>query len=237
VYVAGSCDVEGITVRRSQDGGDNWVTVETFQLQAGAPTRMPAVGVDANDRIYVGGNANLAGFTRWLVRRGTGEGTWSTADDYVLSDGAEARAVGFGGRDAVYAVGSARDDNQLRHWIVRRAGLDAPSTFTTVDDVAPDAGGEREAQSLYQDRRGGLIVAGRTLDEGGTARVLYRHSPDGVRWQNGEEFAYIPGANSAPVGRLVADAQGNLFGMVSGADLDGAGHWIVRKLPCEPEAP
>ncbi len=235
VYVSGTCDVEGVTVRRSVDGGDNWETVETFLLEA--PTRMPAIGVDANDQVYVGGNANEAGFTRWLVRRGTDLGSWSTADNYQLSDVFEARNTGFGGRDAIYAVGSALDDDGLRHWIVRRAALDDAAGFTTVDDVAPEAGTEREAQSIYQDRLGRLIVAGRITDQNVSSVVAYRHSDDGVTWQDGEEFAYVQGLNSQPVGRLVADSQGNLYGMVNGAGTDGAGHWIVRKLPCEPEAP
>jgi hypothetical protein len=221
-------------VRRSTDGGTTWSEVDSFRYMTGTQTRMGTMGVDASGQIYVAGyGVNTDGSTHWLVRRGTDPGTWTIADDFQLTAGRDAVATNFGGRDAIYAVGSAADASGSVHWIVRRAALGAISTFATVDDFAPTASMDRlEAQSVYQTASGALFVTGRGGLGTGPGQVLYRRSVNGTSWTSMGSYAYVPGQDSTPAGRIVADPSGNLFSMVRGVDAAGSAHWLVQKLTC-----
>jgi hypothetical protein len=235
IYVAAGCDSTGVVVRRSTNGGDSWSPVESFRYTTTTPTRMGTLGVDATGQAYVGGTAVQAmdGSNHWLVRRGTGSGTWTTVDDYQLAPANYANVASFfGSADAIYAAGSANDAAGASHWIIRRASNNDPSGFTTVDDVGPSANLETlAAHSVYQASSGMFVAAG--LSRGNApARVVYRRSSNGQTWSPAGDFQYVNGADSAPVGRITEDAAGNLFGMVRGVGTDGFAHWIVRKLPC-----
>jgi hypothetical protein len=106
VYVAAGCDSTGVIVRRSIDGGDTWNPVDTFRYTTTTPTRMGTLGVDASGQVYVGGyGVQAGGSIHWLVRRGTGTGTWTTVDDFQLVAGGEANVATFGGTGAIYAAG------------------------------------------------------------------------------------------------------------------------------------
>jgi len=235
VYVGGGCDLDGLLVRRSTDGGDTWEDVDTFIFENGAASRMGTLGIDANDRVYAGGNGSeLDGVLHWIVRSGTESGSWTTVDDFQLAAGSNATSNGFGGRTAIYAAGYARDASFNFHWIVRRADIADPTAWTTVDDLgAADAIEEREARSLYEDPMGTFIVAGNVLPNGGVSRAIFRRSEDGMSWQDMGEYNYVTDKPSSAVGNLVADAAGNVYGMIRGVDANDTAHWIVRKLGCE----
>jgi hypothetical protein len=233
VYVAAGCDSVGVIVRRSTNGGDTWNQVDSFKYMQ-PQTRMGTLGVDTSGQVYVGGvGVSPDGVTHWLIRRGTGVGTWTTVDDFLLAGGNSARVANFGGTDAVYAAGTADDADGAAHWIVRRAPLDDPSGFRTVDDVSPTQNMERlAAHNVYQTSSGEFIASGYSAVGTAPGRVIYRRSADGESWSSMGDFVYVSGQDSSPEGRLVADASGNLFGMVRGVDADGAAHWVVRKLTC-----
>ena len=176
----------------------------------------------------------MDGSNHWLVRRGTGSGTWTTVDDYQLAPANYANVANvFGSADAIYAAGSANDAAGASHWIIRRASIGDPSRFTTVDDVGPSANMETlAAHSVHQTSSGTFVAAGSSRVGNAAARVVYRRSSNGQTWSPAGDFQYVNGADSAPVGRITEDAAGNLYGLVRGVGTDGFAHWIVRKLPC-----
>ena len=233
VYVAAGCDSTGVIVRRSTDGGDTWNQVDGFRYTTTAQTRMGTLGVDATQQVYVGGyGVEPGGSVHWLVRRGTGTGTWTTVDDFQLVNGGEASVANFGGTSAIYAAGYAIDADGAAHWIVRRAQYD-DQRFTTVDDVGPIQNMERlAAHSVFQASSGAFVAAGSSAVGSSPGRVVYRRSADGEAWSPAGDFAYVSGQDSSPAGRITQDAAGNLYGMVRGVGADGFAHWILRRLSC-----
>lgn len=236
LYFAAGCDSTGVVVRRSADGGDTWAEVDAFQYTTTAATRMGTLGVDASGQAYVGGHATqpLDGSTHWLIRRGTGAGTWNTVDDFQLAASNHASAATFfGSADAIYVAGSANDAGGLPHFVLRRASIDDPSNFATVDDLAPtEMMGQRAAQSGYLHSSGVFLAAGSSKVGTEPARVIYRRSTDGESWSPAGDYQYVTGADSGPVGRFSEDVQGNVYAMVRGVDAQGFAHWILRRLSC-----
>jgi hypothetical protein len=208
--------------------------VDGFQYTPAMATRMGMLGADADGQVYVGGAAVGAdGATHWLVRRGTGTGTWTTIDDYQLAPGASARLISFGGRDGMFAAGTAADAAGAAHWIIRRLSMRTAGTFTTLVDAPPTQAMEQlEAHSVYQTPAGALFAVGRTAVGTTPGRVMYRRSDDGQGWTAMGTFMYVAGQDTAPAGRIVGDAAGNLFSMARGVDAAGSAHWLVRKLTC-----
>ena len=236
IYVAAGCDSTGVIVRRSTNGGDSFSPVDSFQYTTTAQTRMGTLGVDATGQVYVGGTGGqpMDGSNHWLIRRGTGMGTWTTVDDYQLAPANHANVANFfGSADAIYAAGSANDADGVSHWIIRRASIDDPSSFTTVDDVGPSQNMEQlAAHSVYQASTGLFVAAGSSRVGTAPGRVIYRRSTNGETWSPAGDYQYVTGADSSPAGRITEDATGNLYGMVRGVDAGGFAHWIIRRLLC-----
>jgi hypothetical protein len=236
LYFSASCDSTGVVIRRSTNGGDTWSDVDSFQYTTGAATRIPTLGVDATGQAYVGGTGGqpMDGSNHWLIRRGTGMGTWTTVDDYQLAPANHANAANFfGSADAIYAAGSANDDAGISHWIIRRASNDDPTSFATVDDVGPSRNLEQlAAHAVFQASSGLFVAVGSSRVGDGPNRVVYRRSSDGETWSAAGDYQFVTNADSTPSGRITEDATGNLYHMVRGVDADGFAHWVIRRLMC-----
>ena len=167
------------TVRRSQDGGASWSTVDTFQIPAqkgkvtGASDAQ-GVGVDAAGNLYVVGSASSyvlgSGLSSsWIVRKSANPAapapSWSTVDTYQLSVGYNAWAQAFAS-DAAGNLFVAGRANAGTEWVVRESA-GGTGTWNTVD--AFQYGGAVEAWAALGDSLGNIFVAGAGIPAGGGA--------------------------------------------------------------------
>jgi Beta-propeller repeat len=135
VYVVGSTTLNRFVgdawlVRRSDNGGVSWATVDTFQYANYPYTQAWAASVD-HGRVYVGGGAYSNGSAAWLIREGTqpkSSSDWQICDEvdsFAAGDGVSAiRSLGNG---TIIATGSLdMNDGSGSHWIIHK--LPAPSS-------------------------------------------------------------------------------------------------------------
>jgi hypothetical protein len=224
IVVAGaSCDSTGWVVAKSQDSGESWDTLFTFQLSPGKTARLQDVGVDSFGRAYAIGSAVGADDTaHWVtVRESESQGAGVVSDDFQLEAGLEAQARGFSSRGAPLVVGFATDA-QGTHGIVRRQmSVDAWETIGQLDLRATDV----EAVGAQ------LVVTGE-VESGEVVSVSTRRSDDsGTTWEPLAAYAYVEDQSSFS-GQLAADPSGNVYASIGGRDEDGVPHWIARKLAC-----
>jgi hypothetical protein len=214
-------------VRRTANGGANWVVVD--DLPWATPSQMsvmsfvPTVGTFAVGSLYVNG-VNV-----WLARRTLDGGqTWASADTYQLISGQEAyaRGVSSDSQGNIYVVGYAHNASGIAVWIVRGSG-DGGATWTTVDTFSYVAAKASVAHAIGTDSLGRVVVAGAVQDAQGTSHWLVRRPVTGGGWQTVEDYQLAPGQTS-DARAIVTDAAGNI--LVAGIGVDATGsHWIVRK--------
>lgn len=225
IVVAGaSCDSTGWVVAKSQDAGENWDTLFTFQLSPGKTSRLHDVGVDAFGRGYAIGSAVGADDTvHWVtVRESESQGEGVVSDDFQLAVGLEAQARGFSSRGAPLVVGFASDEEGTHGIVRRQVSVDAWETIARVDLRATDV----EAVGAQ------LVVSGE-VEDGEIVGVSTRRSDDsGATWEPLAVYDYVEGQSSFS-GQLAADASGNVYASIGGRDGDGVARWIVRKLACQ----
>jgi hypothetical protein len=127
--------------------------------------------------------------------------SWQTIGDFQLAAGQHSNpaTVVAAPPNRLYAVGI--DADARAHWIVRRAEVDNPSGFTTVDDVGPMQCMERlAAKGVFQASSGAFVAVGSSSVGSSPARVVYRRSADGVTWSPAGDFTYVSGQASSPAG-------------------------------------
>ena len=113
------------TVRRSLDGGTNWVTVDAFLPLSGISWAY-AIGADASGNVYVVGRADTpygrSSYANWVVRKSAdGGNTWATVDDFQLCSTCPAHATGFvaDANGNLFVAGQANNSSGALTWIVR----------------------------------------------------------------------------------------------------------------------
>jgi hypothetical protein len=179
VFVIGSgANATQRIVRKSDDGGQSWTTVDTVPFDAG-PCDSGHLAVDAAGVVYTSGSCDATG---WIVRKGDNGGTsWSTVMTYQLAPGHIARAssVLVDATGQVFASGRALDASDVSHWIVRRAATDG--NWTTVDDFQLVAGAHGMAPALGAGTR--LYALGSAQDTGQVPHWIVRSAdPGGDPW-------------------------------------------------------
>jgi hypothetical protein len=223
-------------VRRSQDGGTTWSTVDSFAADGGAN----GVFVHPTAGIFVAGTTRTGGkkgdINRWVIRRSTNGGTtWTNVDAYQLDQKYEsaAHSLGIDAAGNLYAIGSGGSAAGFGitsgHWVVRKSA-NGGASWATVDNFQLQ-GSDTTAADFANDSSGNLYVVG-------TARLNYsnhwlvRRNPGGTgAWSTVDDFQPTTGQNQgAGASAVVADSFGNIF--VAGGDTaaDGTGHWVVRRL-------
>ena len=210
-------------VRRSQDAGVTWSTVDSFTL--GGSQAMPhALNTDSAGNVYVVGAANTASSTLYsITRKGIplpgGGMTWSTVDSVSTS----VFETSLGWTSGVFChptagvfvagVGSSR-------WLVRRS-QNGGATWATADDYLLDPKKGSLACGIRGDAWGNLYAVGRgdkTYKGSTQSHWLVRKSSNGgASWATVDDFL---GGNAYG---FASDSNGNLF-------VTGQG-WIVRKNP------
>jgi hypothetical protein len=190
VFVVGSSSVANGSssqsewiVRRSQDGGATWVTVDTFQLPSASPklsngaSYAQGVGADAVGNLYVVGTAsqqsglhNTAQYSdHWLVRKSTNPGatspSWSTVDNFQLSptSNAGAWAIASDVHGNLFVAGKAANASGWQ-WVVRES-VGSAGTWNTVDTF--HYGTIVFVYAALGDSLGNVFVAGEGIPVGG----------------------------------------------------------------------
>jgi hypothetical protein len=109
-------------IRRSDDGGVTWSTVDTFNYSGTQGAMAHGIGKDSSGNVVVtGGATDAQGKRHWIVRAPDSEGVWRTIDDFLLPGGMSAAAGGATTDSAgnLLVVGNATDATGT-YWVVRK---------------------------------------------------------------------------------------------------------------------
>jgi hypothetical protein len=161
------------TIRRTQDGGVTWSTVDSLESEDASDAY--AIAVDGSGAIYVSGAGRQFGVEYWMVRRSVdGGATWATVDKFNLPDnaGVIGTAIAFTS-STIYVCGVGGATNR---WLVRK-GTPAASgsiTWITSDDFQMVPGQNARPNGIVCDRAGNVYVSGRATDETGKSHIITR---------------------------------------------------------------
>jgi hypothetical protein len=239
IFVAGQGDDSSgrrWVVRRSNDEGATWTTVDSFQARARYGAIAYTAAVDLAGRVYVGGEAitksNVHWGYSWIVRRSADNGgTWTTVDAFDPDPKYQATASSFAtdGIGTVYAAGYAGDPNgnQGSSWIVRKSSTGLAGSWTTVDAIRFYPGHTSIARSLTIDAQGAIYVAGWAWDGANNHWLVRKSLNGGATWSLSDQFPTVPGGNSVAYG--IGWTASGLF--ATGQYWDTVtGYWVARKL-------
>lgn len=213
-------------VRRSNDGGDTWETVDDFQLVAGQVSLPSNISFTPDGEPFVSGRAFAAPMeSHWVVRSTAAAGTWTTVDDFIPDEGAGA-SQSFAS-DRLWVAGATTVDG-VQHWVIRRA--DAIDAWTTVDDYTVPGTGLGAVGVL--DLGDGLVLASGTRTAvGDPPRAITRRSLDGGdTWETIDEYEF--GA-AIYAGGLQLAPDGDVWQSSLAVDDGNRKHWHVRRIACE----
>src|SRR5439155_3450693 len=155
-------------VRRSTNGGATWSTVDTFQLSQNVRSGAFGIGADAHGNHYVAGQGYVKSgpknqYSHWIVRKSSTGGTsWTTVDNFQLSNSADSAAVGFAAdsNGNLYTAGWGRAASSgNRHWIVRKNPGGA-GAWSPDDDFQYMSGSDAEPFAITANASGKLFVGG-----------------------------------------------------------------------------
>jgi hypothetical protein len=239
-------------VRKSEDAGVTWNTVDQFQLVAGLSSSARAFVADSSGNIFVAGSGSSPGARKidpdplhWLVRKSTDGGqTWSTVDDYYSTAKGGYPKWGipnkahFAPGIGLFVVGqtAANANGYSETWTVRRS-VDGGATWSTVDLYQPGGAGYISiAYSVTSDAQGNIYVVGRADVPQVINRKTYtlgqwivRQSSDGGNtWVNVDVLSVGTGkiASASAVG---IDTAGKIVVAGKYQDVQNVYHWIVRR--------
>jgi hypothetical protein len=159
-------------VRRSEDGGATWQTVDDFLLSGQKEAHAEAIAVDCHGNLYVAGSAQTAKqrgviVRSWVVRMSAAAGTgpWTTIDQYQLAAGqaAAARALAVDASGMLSVAGCAIGALGTEHWIVRTTG-DCGKTWSASDDVMLSGSFNSGAYGVAISAAGDQYVVGNAVD-------------------------------------------------------------------------
>jgi hypothetical protein len=168
------------TVRRSQDGGVTWQTVDTYSLNSSQQAWGNGLGIDEAGNLYAVGTAgnSTKGFYDWIVRKSSDAGTsWTTVDD-VTASGIDNTANAFTGdaKGNLYVVGQSRSPAiNVNTWIVRES-VGGTGAWTTVDSYQLVTGKSATATTAMS-ALGQVLVAGYATDGTANHWIVRRFMP------------------------------------------------------------
>jgi hypothetical protein len=176
------------TVWRSQDGGQTWVVIDTFQLSSKEFSYATGGGVDKTGNIYVVGVAGgpvkglqpSLNFPHWVVRKtADGGNTWSTADDFLPKPYNSAlpspQAFGSDANGNLVVAGNLSWGGLPPQWLVRQS-LAGTGTWQTVDTFQYASGQGAYPYAVMGDSSGHIFVAGYADASVGQHWIVRKHN-------------------------------------------------------------
>lgn len=232
LYAAGYGTIAGVDhwiVRRSEDGGDSWTTVDDFVYSTGGDSRATGIAMDSSGALYTAG-LGTSTTTRWIVRKSTDEGdSWITVDDFEFSANRDAAASGIAVDAAgdVFAVGRGSDGTKT-HWLVRKL-INAGSSWTIVQDLT-FTGSDSGANDIVVAPNGFVYVTGFGGDVDNLYGVTQRTTTGGSLWETVDTYE-SPLETDTVFSSITTDFEGNAYvgGFESFDSSTGHGNWVVRK--------
>lgn len=223
---SGSATMSHWIVRKSDDGGDSWDTVDDFQLVPGQTSLPSGIAFAPDGAPFVSGRAFVsADEMHWVVRSTAAAGTWTVVDDFVPDDGA-----GAGGpyaSDRLWVTGASTVDG-VQHWVIRRA--ETIDAWTTIDDYT-EPGTGLSAGSVLDLGDGRVLATGTRTAVGDPARTITRRSlDDGETWETIDAYEWGAAIYSGGL-RLAPD--GSVWQSSLAVDETNRKHWHVRRIRCE----
>jgi hypothetical protein len=167
-------------VRRSQNGGATWTTVDTFSLNSQEAIPQ-GVGIDLRGNIYVVGYASNP-YRVWIVRKSAdGGNTWATVDSFQpsgLSNSAQANGFGCDAYGNLFVAGTSADSSGHK-WVVRESQYSSVTgtwgAWQTVDSYQLTSPYYAEADAVIGDSLGNIFVAGMGQDVQAGHWIVRKH--------------------------------------------------------------
>lgn len=200
-------------VRRSDDGGSTWATIDAMAGGANGVT------VDAAGRVYVVGGIG----PNRVVRRSTDGGdSWENVESAPIGNGTCNTGFVTATSDAVYAGWSCDTDG----WTVRRSD-DGGQTWTTADSYLYMAGTPSRLAGLGDGADGNALSGGYGTEPGGITHWIVRRGAAQGTWAIDDDYQLAAGAAASVLGfggatRPIAVGRAN--------DAAAVSHWIVRRF-------
>jgi hypothetical protein len=168
------------TVRRSQNKGALWTTVDSYQETSGLVSGAEGITVSASGTIYVAGYARGFVFANgrngkgtysdyWVVRRSTdGGSTWANIDKSTSGDGSFLSPTGLitDGAGSIWVCGYTGPSSTPSQWIARNGTPGSNGTISWINRDIFQEGGAHGARpnGITTDAVGNIFVTGRWSD-------------------------------------------------------------------------
>jgi hypothetical protein len=123
-------------VRYSSNGGASWINSNVPALPG--PSELWQVDGDSAGNLYVTGLDQGQGpISSWVILKSVDQGVnWTVVNNYQYAAGhlAKSRDLYVAKNGEIFAVGFAKDSNDVYHWVTRRSS-DQGTTWVVSDDV------------------------------------------------------------------------------------------------------
>jgi hypothetical protein len=207
VFVVGAAghdqDQSHRIVRRSDDGGASWETVDDFSHAAGYASYAGGIAIGSDGTLWTVGQSGSATAAHWIVRTSSDGGdSWSTADDFQLVAGQICLPSGVDVMPDAAPVVAGRCFVSMTemHWIVRT--MDGGGGWATIDELVLGSSSSASAPFVAGDR----VWVGGSATIDGVGHWLVRRSDDGSSWETIDDWVDDGGVGTGMPGFVSAGA-------------------------------
>ena len=219
-------------VRRSDDDGKTWKTVDLYRPASSDKVCRPfMVRTWSSTVISCGLTYDSLNVGKWMMRRSTDNGeTWQTVDDsWRLATGKHAscksiKKIG----NKIFAAGSAQDSSSVYHLIIKRSDDDGAS-WQTVDDQQSISGEGLGAAGRYIATIGTDIYVSATSTVNSVSGMVTRVSSDGgTTWSTVDTPWYYQAGKTVASWDFMAQG-GSLFRSIYSQNSANIYKWLIQK--------
>jgi hypothetical protein len=167
--IGGGTAVRAWLVRRSQDGGAAWTTVDTLYGTKGQTSyygHANSIGADTHGNLYVAGALAIpyksGGVWEWVVRKSANAGnSWNTVDTYQFSTSGSSLATAFisDTHGNLFVAGQGAGTTGGNHWLVRE-NPGGTGSWSTVDNFQYASGSDTVPNAIAVNASGNVLVGG-----------------------------------------------------------------------------